>query len=379
MLQLPDRPRRLSQTAWISISSATTARRRRSRISSPVSPKASGRDLSQFFRWYQQAGTPKLTARGALRCGGEDLYARSVAKLRADARPARARSRCVMPIALGLSARDGRKSPLVQDNAGEPAREPSSRASSNWPASAPDHLQGRAERARFLRCCAAFRRPCVLDYDLERRRSAAADGPRQRHVQPLAGGADLRHPAADPLDPAIRAGEAPEFRPGFAEALGAADRRRAKPTRPSRRRWSPCRAKPTSRATSARTSIPTRSSWRAATLARRSSASSRASPARRLCDELRRDAPYSPDAASAGRRALRNACLDLYAAGDPVRRPSSPCASSRPRDNMTDEIAALRRARPHSRREREQALEFFLPRRMPAIRSSSTNGSRCRR
>jgi aminopeptidase N len=57
--------------------------------------------------------------------------------------------------------------------------------------------------------------------------------------------------------------------------------------------------------------------------------------------ELRSDAAYSPDAASAGRRALRNAALDLLAAGgEPdiealVRREYDQA------DNMTDKLAAL--------------------------------------
>ena len=59
---------------------------------------------------------------------------------------------------------------------------------------------------------------------------------------------------------------------------------------------------------------------------------------RRLHEELASDAPYSPDAASAGRRALRNAALDyLVRAGDGalgLRRYETA-------DNMTDRLAAL--------------------------------------
>ena len=53
------------------------------------------------------------------------------------------------------------------------------------------------------------------------------------------------------------------------------------------------------------------------------------------------EAAYSPDAASAGRRALRNAALDLLAAGDPAageEMASRQCAAA---TNMTDRLAAL--------------------------------------
>ncbi len=54
------------QRAWISISSVATARRRRSRISSTCFADASGRDLTNFKRWYSQAGTPRLKIAHAL-------------------------------------------------------------------------------------------------------------------------------------------------------------------------------------------------------------------------------------------------------------------------------------------------------------------------
>ncbi len=52
-------------------------------------------------------------------------------------------------------------------------------------------------------------------------------------------------------------------------------------------------------------------------------------------------APYSPDAASAGRRALRNAALDLIAASDPARGLELAKAQFETAGNMTDRLAAL--------------------------------------
>jgi aminopeptidase N len=57
----------------------------------------------------------------------------------------------------------------------------------------------------------------------------------------------------------------------------------------------------------------------------------------RLADER----PYSPDAASAGRRALRNAALDLFAAGDQARGGALALRQFNEAANMTDKLTAL--------------------------------------
>src|SRR5262245_29325227 len=79
---------------------------------------------------------------------------------------------------------------------------------------------------------------------------------------------------------------------------------------------------------------------------------------RRLSDR----APYSPDAASAGRRALKNACLDLLAARG---EPSAIAAAMRQyqaADNMTDRMAALTTLAFHDVPERAAALDDFYRR-----------------
>jgi aminopeptidase N len=72
--------------------------------------------------------------------------------------------------------------------------------------------------------------------------------------------------------------------------------------------------------------------------------------------------PYRPDAAGAGRRALRNACLDLLVA---TRRPepiSLALAQCRAADNMTDRIAALSTLSLCDVPERREALDDFYAR-----------------
>jgi len=69
--------------------------------------------------------------------------------------------------------------------------------------------------------------------------------------------------------------------------------------------------------------------------------------------------PYSPDAKSAGQRALRNACLDLLAATEVKADQHRAFVQFEEADNMTDRMAALAVLSQHSIPEREQALEAF--------------------
>ena len=71
---------------------------------------------------------------------------------------------------------------------------------------------------------------------------------------------------------------------------------------------------------------------------------------------------YSPDAKSAGRRALRNVAIDLLAA---TGKPADIARASRQyetADNMTDRMAALATLSLHETPERQQALDDFYAR-----------------
>jgi aminopeptidase N len=79
---------------------------------------------------------------------------------------------------------------------------------------------------------------------------------------------------------------------------------------------------------------------------------------RRMSD----NAPYSPDAASAGRRALKSACLDLLAADGGDEGITLAARQIAAADNMTDRIAALATLSQHDRPERATALADFYRR-----------------
>jgi aminopeptidase N len=76
-------------------------------------------------------------------------------------------------------------------------------------------------------------------------------------------------------------------------------------------------------------------------------------------EQLAINAPYSPDPASAGRRALRNACLDLLAANAAPAEIARAAHQFEKADNMTDRFAALAVLAQHDLPERERALAAF--------------------
>jgi aminopeptidase N len=83
---------------------------------------------------------------------------------------------------------------------------------------------------------------------------------------------------------------------------------------------------------------------------------------RQLHRSLRSDAPFSPDAASAGRRALRNALLDLIAGDGSEHGVSLVADSFRAADNMTDRLAALAILCHGGVEARHEALDAFYQR-----------------
>ena len=72
--------------------------------------------------------------------------------------------------------------------------------------------------------------------------------------------------------------------------------------------------------------------------------------------------PYSPDAASAGRRSLKNLALDLLAAADPATGVARAVDQYRAADNMTDRMAALTTLSLYATPERQAALDDFYRR-----------------
>jgi aminopeptidase N len=72
--------------------------------------------------------------------------------------------------------------------------------------------------------------------------------------------------------------------------------------------------------------------------------------------------PYSPDAASAGRRSLKNVALDLLAASSGSAAIAIAARQYQSADNMTDRMAAMTTLSLHPVRERQAAIDDFYRR-----------------
>ena len=71
--------------------------------------------------------------------------------------------------------------------------------------------------------------------------------------------------------------------------------------------------------------------------------------------------PYSPDAVSAGRRLLKNVCLDLLAATQESHAIRLAATQYQAADNMTDRMAALATLSLHDVSRAQSRVRRFLP------------------
>ena len=317
--------------------------------------ESSGRDLSQFSLWYHQAGTPRLKARGAYDAAAK-TYTLDLSQETAPTPGQAEKKPLLMPIRLGLIGRDGQEIRLVVDNPAD-AREA---------ATGIFELSAKERRIVFENVptrpvpslLRRFSTPAILDVDLDEDdlllMMAHDSDPfnRWQAVQTFATRLMIRSTRL------IRSGELPEFNPAFAEALGGAiEAGEADPAFAAQMAMLP------SESDIAR-DIGAEVDPDAIHMARRSLRSNigKLLGGRLVAvyERLTSDAPFSPDAASAGRRALRNACLDLYAAGAPGDGSEIAMRQFQTGANMTDQMAALATLCAHATPQRERALDSFF-------------------
>jgi aminopeptidase N len=297
--------------------------------------EASGRDLSHFALWYSQAGTPVLSAEGAY-----DAEAKSFAlTLRQETPPTPGQSQkkpVVVPIALALFGENGEKLELASADA------------------RPEELaRGLIELADVERRIAFVNVPSRPVVSALRGFSAPV------RLAPAPESADLEKLLACDDDPFNRwqAAQSLALRAIFAR-VDAAKNGAPLPQAPGfvgalRSLLADSDADPAFAAQAL--SLPSEVDLAreaghdvdpdvlfAARLGLREEIGRALGPDaeaayRRLADA----GPYSPDAASAGRRALRAVALDLVAAGDPAKGVSLAQSQFAAAGNMTDRLAAL--------------------------------------
>ncbi|GGH14048.1 aminopeptidase N [Alsobacter metallidurans] len=312
--------------------------------------QASGRDLSQFSLWYRQAGTPSVAVRTAYDAAARTLrldFAQSTPPTpgQNDKEPV------VIPIRLGVVSPQGEVSPLrtvtgetLDDGLFVLERTADSLTLADIPPhSVPSLLRG-------------FSAPVRLEQELQPEDlltlfSRDAD-PFNRWQAAQRYAMRLMVRAVE----ALRSQSAPVFDVAFAQALGElllgvddhafAAQVMALPSEADV-------ARELGRDIDPDAVLHARKALRAFV------GSQIGDTLAATYERLANKGPYSPDAASAGRRALRNATLDLLAAGDPARGIPLAQAQFAAADNMTDQIGALAILAQHPGDAREDALEAF--------------------
>jgi aminopeptidase N len=316
--------------------------------------EVSKRDFTQFMRWYSQAGTPEVVASGAYDPAAK-TYKLDLAQVIPPTPGQPTKEPMVIPLVTGLIGRDGRDLPLVLENGTKVER---GLVVLDKPATSLV-FTGIAERPA-LSINRNFSAPIKLTANLtadDLRLMAAHDSDpfnRWQAVQTLASALLVGNVAR------LRADQAPEIDEGLLDALAAvlAD----KTLEPA---FVAEALAPPSEADIAREigrDVDPDAIFRARAALRALMGLHLNAALTKLYESLAHSGPYSPDATSAGRRLLKNVCLDLLAATQEsyaIRLAASQYQSA---DNMTDRLAALGTLSQHDVPERKAAFEDFYQR-----------------
>ena len=314
---------------------------------------ASGRDMTQFMRWYSQAGTPEVAVAGRYDAARK-TYTLDARQSVPPTPGQPTKAPMVIPLSLGLVGKDGRDLPLVSQNQSvahgvlvlsEPA--------------ATVEFTGIGERP-VLSINRGFSAPIKLNTDLSAEDLAflaAHDGDafnRWQALQTIAMRLLVDNVAAQ------HAGKPPRTDDKLIAAVAAIlDDSRLEPAFVALALVPPGEgdiAREIGRDIDPDAVFNARRALRA-------NIGDRLGPALAAAYErMTVPGPYSPDAASAGRRSLRNVTLDLLAAvgsADAIARAARQYDAA---DNMTDRMAALATLSLHAGRERERTLADFYAR-----------------
>jgi len=317
--------------------------------------EASGRDLTQFFRWYIQAGTPLVEVKALYNPAAQALtvdFTQSCKKTPGQDE----KLPLVIPVELGLLARDGRIFNLVTG--------PQDGASAQELASGVIELTTPQRRIVFqalqerpvISLLRGFSAPVSLAYaasedDLIALTAHDSDSfNRWQASQTYATRLLLRSVER------IRAGAAPDADPRFIDAL-----RQVLKTSAADPAFAAQVISLPGESDIAREigiNVDPDAIFAARKALRQAIGSGLGAELRTLYDLLADDGAYSPDAAAAGRRALRNTALDLYAAANPdgLALVEAHFAQAR---FMTDKVGALSILALQPGLAREQALQNY--------------------
>jgi aminopeptidase N len=315
---------------------------------------ASGRDLTQFMRWYSQAGTPEVTVAGRFDAAHK-TYTLD-AKQSVPPTPGQpAKAPMVIPLSVGLVGKDGRDLPLALSTGATIER--GVLALTN-PA-ATFEFTGIAEQP-VLSINRGFSAPIKLSADLDADALAflaAHDNDpfnRWQALQTISLRLLIGNVAA------LQAGKAPHTDEKLIAALAAIlDDSKLEPA------FMALALVPPGEGDVAREigrDIDPDAVFSARRALRASIGGKLGRALVAIYERMTVPGPYSPDATSAGRRTLRNMALDLLAATAAPEAIARAARQYDAADNMTDRMAALATLSLYGAPERERALAGFYAR-----------------
>jgi aminopeptidase N len=313
----------------------------------------SGRDMSQFMRWYSQAGTPEIKVTPHY-----DSAARSFRLDIAQSVPPTPgqpnKEPMIVPLALGLVGRNGDDLPLLLNG------RPLPRSVIELTEANQSFVFGDMPERPALSLNRGFSAPIKLTVPIkadELRFLAAHDrDPFNRWQAVQTSAMTLLKTNVD----IVRSGGAPRFDQGLMDALGAILKDAA--LEPA---FIALTLSPPSEADIAReigSDVDPDAVYAARRKLRTAIGQEHGAILAEIYARMMSPGAYRPDAQSAGRRALKNACLDLLALTESDAAIARAFDQYRSADNMTDRMAALETLAAHNRPERTAAFDDFYTR-----------------
>ena len=313
----------------------------------------SGRDMSQFMRWYSQAGTPEIKVAPHYDSAARSLRL-EITQIVPPTPGQPNKKPMTVPLAVGLVGRDGDDLPLLLD--GRPLRhgviELTESNHSVVFNNVPEHPALSLNRG--------FSAPVKLNFPIdadELRFLAAHDRDpfnRWQAVQTLAMTLLKSNVAT------LRSGGAPHLDQGLMDALGAILKDAA--LEPA---FIALTLSPPSEADIAReigSDVDPDAVYAARRNLRAAIGRQHGTGLAQIFARMTSADAYRPDAPGAGRRALKNACLDVLALTESDAAIARAFDQYRNADNMTDRMAALETLAAHNRPERTAAFDDFYTR-----------------
>jgi aminopeptidase N len=307
-----------------------------------------GRDLSHFSRWYAQAGTPRVTVAGTYDAAAQ-TYRLDFAQSTPPTPGQTEKEPMAIPVALGLVARDGRPMQATCD-----------RVSANGVFL----LDKATDRLTFTGVSAPpvpslfreFSAPVKTTLDLSNEELLVL----LRHD----GDAFNRWQAAQSVALRLLVARSKGASVADADVAGTASALRAfmetdAPADPAFAALVLTLPSEADIAQEIGSDVDPDAIHRARRELRRRIGQACIEPLRRFRESLAESGAYSPDAASAGRRSLRNAALDLLAAADAALGERLAREQFESAVNMTDRLAALSVLMTLPGEARETALDRF--------------------